>query len=232
MIIILFLALHPKLESQEVYNWSKSEINVFQSTILNTPVIGMIEVGEKVEILEFASEETIVTEYWILNSQDGKDTIQIFGKLIKIRTDELEGFCFDTYLSEIKYDEKLLKNDSIYFAFDYYKRILDLSEIRKDSSLIDEVDGKIEVGEIVYSNNSIMNYEYTGYGGGYSIQIDENNWKDFLLLSLNLLEIHPRESYNIHKMKKGINIGLDECESIFFRKLQSGKIEIGYSAGC
>ncbi len=232
IIIILFFVLIPNLEAQELYNWSNSEINIFQSDNLSSPVIGKIDVGGKVEKLKFDGEESTKLEYLVLNSKDNKDTIQVIGKLIKIIHEELEGFCLDTYLSKIKYDKKLLQNEGVDFAFDYYKRILHLTEIKSDSRVTDEGDGKIKVGEIVYSNNSIMNYEYSGYGGGYSIQIDEMSWKDFLLLSVNLLEVHPRESYNVQTMKEGITIGLDECESIFFRKLQSGKIEIGYSAGC
>jgi hypothetical protein len=232
IIIILIFVLIPNIEAQEVYNWSNSEISLYQSDDFSSQVIGKIEVGEKVEILKFEGEETKVVEYWVLNSKDGKDTIEIIGKLIKIRGEKLEGFCLDTYFSKIEYDKNLLQNDSVYFAFDYYKRIMGLTKIEKDETISDEGDGTIEIGEIGYSNNSIMNYEYSGYGGGYSIQIDGMNWKDFLLLSLNLLEIHPRESYNVRTIKKGIIIGLDECESLFFRELQIGKIEIGYSAGC
>ena len=230
LLIIMVLMMNSKSFSADLYNWSKTEVNMFFTEDTSSKIIGKIKTGDKVEIIGDFKKTKTINENWILKTNESIDTILLIGKMIKVKFKNKIGFCFDTFLISQKYVESEIKNDNIVSAFDYYSKYLKETPIERKQ--IKDDDSNIEKGKTEFNDGSILSYEYSGYGGGFEVLIEEDKYKELQIMTLKILELKPRMFYQISKSENSITIETDECEFISIEKKENSKTVFGFSNGC
>ena len=193
-------------------------------------MVGSIKTGGKVELINRPENAKIVNENWILESYESIDTVKLIGKMIKIKYNNRIGFCFDTFLINQEYIESEMKNYKVVSPFDYYSKTM--KETSKESELIKDGDSSVETGETKYKDGSILTYEYSAYGGGFEVLIEEDRYKELQLMTLKLLELNPRLTYYVKMRENVFTIQIDDCKHISIERLKNSKTVFRSSYGC
>jgi hypothetical protein len=233
-LFILVLSFNSNVFSMYLYNWSDSEIEIYLDANTNSTVIGQLEVGGKVEKMDSSQKQVSKVESWILTSKESKDTILFTGNMIRIKYNNIIGYCFNTFLIEQEFKELEILKENIVSVFDYYQSINNLKEISREEEKIENGDNNsIDKGRIVFNDNSILTYEYGGSGGGGGIEflVEGDLFKELLIITLKILTIKPRDFYNIEETKNSIRIEI-ECESLNLRKVENSRTEFSHYYGC
>ncbi len=131
-------------KGDKLYCWAKSGLTIRNEPGFKSSKIGLIPFNLSLTSQDFkdsqASDFPIVETYKGYNTEI--DTLQLFGKWVKVKFDEIEGYVFDAYLSHLAAP---IGNDH----FNFFNQNYGLVAQKSDTTIIER-----EVNTLVWSNGS------------------------------------------------------------------------------